>query len=473
MPSWTLSSSPEGSSALVAEELAANVRTVCDLADYLEELKAAVLELAARIRPQTRGHFTPQEEDSVRGILISYAHSRNALFEVIHSLRARADFSDEDRLRAFLAAFAAALALVDAARFLRETVHAHDVVRAKLNEPALEFGIEAGLYDHVQRSLVSVRHAWHLYHAVGYLGEHERALRDLADAEFPRVLPIIDRLRHRLDVSVTQFARTRLRHRASSAVQRLTQDVLRRALYGLQKLGCTLVADRYVRRGHRPALPPQIAAQLRALIDPGDVLIVRKEFALTNYFLPGYWPHAALFLGDAPALRKMGLERHPVVEPRWDQLARAAPDEPRRVLESMKDGVRIRSLASPFAADSVVVIRPRVTPEQVAEAIARGLAHEGKPYDFDFDLRRSDRLVCTEVVYRSFDGVGPIRFQLQTRAGRPTLSGADLVKMSLADDGFRPVAAYAPKYSDQLAVGLHARRLIASVVEPQTPLDES
>ena len=32
---------------------------------------------------------------------------------------------------------------------------------------------------------------------------------------------------------------------------------------------------------------------------PGDVLVVRKEYAATNYFLPGYWPHAALVIGSA------------------------------------------------------------------------------------------------------------------------------------------------------------------------------
>lgn len=464
MPKWTSPNSPSAGDSFRDGDLAANVRTVCHVADYLDELKAAAAELAGQITPQSRGHFSPQEEDAVRGLLVSYSQSRNALFEVVHSLRAHPELVGDDRSKAFLTAFAAALALVDAARFLRETVHAHDVVRSKLNEPAPEFGIEGGLYDQVQRSLVSVRHAWHLYHAVGYFIQHESELRALAQsefpAEFPAVLEIIDRLRHRLDVTLTQFARTRLRHRASSAVRRLTHDVLGRALYGLQKLGCSLVADRYVRRGHRPALPPPIAAQVRSLLTPGDVLVVRKEYALTNYFLPGYWPHAALFLGDAGALRKLGLQKHPTVEARWDQLEPSIPGEPRRVLESMKDGVRIRSLESPFAADSLVVLRPRVSAEQLAEALARGLTHEGKPYDFDFDLRRSDRLVCTEVVYRSFDGIGAIRFDLQLRAGRPTLSGADLVKMSLAGDGFQPVAAFAPQYSDQLALGPQTRQLI-------------
>ena len=41
------------------------------------------------------------------------------------------------------------------------------------------------------------------------------------------------------------------------------------------------------------------------------------------------------------------------------------------VLEVLKDGVHIRSLASPLASDSVVVLRPQLPPDQIAHALAR------------------------------------------------------------------------------------------------------
>jgi len=53
-------------------------------------------------------------------------------------------------------------------------------------------------------------------------------------------------------------------------------------------------------------------------------------------------------------------------------------------------------------ADSVAVLRPRLTPDQIRQVIARAFSHAGKPYDFDFDFFSGDRLVCTEVVYRAF-----------------------------------------------------------------------
>jgi len=119
------------------------------------------------------------------------------------------------------------------------------------------------------------------------------------------------------------------------------------------------------------------------------------------------------------------------------------------VLEALKDGVWLRSLNATLVVDAVVVVRPMLSREGVAVALARGLSHEGKPYDFDFDFTRSDRMVCSEVVYRSYEGIGNIGFELTPRAGRLTLAAEDLLRMALARQHFEPVAIYAPDHTAQ------------------------
>ena len=151
-----------------------------------------------------------------------------------------------------------------------------------------------------------------------------------------------------------------------------------------------MMADKYVRPGHRPNLPQGIQQQIESLIKPGDILAVRKEYAITNYFLPGYWPHVALYLGDAKARQSIGIDQHETVQSRWSQLMPQSKDSADRVLESKKDGVLIRSLSSPWESDSIVVLRPQLERHYIAEALTRALVHEGKPYDFDFDFTRSD-----------------------------------------------------------------------------------
>ena len=69
------------------EELASGVRTVVHVAGYFEELKQSASDLASRIPPQERGFFTPREEDEARALLVSYWQARNALYDLITSLR--------------------------------------------------------------------------------------------------------------------------------------------------------------------------------------------------------------------------------------------------------------------------------------------------------------------------------------------------------------------------------------------------
>ncbi len=109
-------------------------------------------------------------------------------------------------------------------------------------------------------------------------------------------------------------------------------------------------------------------------------------------------------------------------------------------------------------------MRPQLERAQIAEAIGRGFFHADKPYDFDFDFSRSDRLVCTEVVYRSFEGIGGIQFQLTRRAGRLTLSAGDLLQKAMAADGFEALAVFCPARSEEICVGSAALETLKATV---------
>ncbi|MFP6678373.1 MAG: YiiX/YebB-like N1pC/P60 family cysteine hydrolase [Pirellulaceae bacterium] len=431
------------------DSLVEGARAVCQIAAHFTELKTRATELTAAARAQHRGYFVPEEGLEVMSILASYWSGRNALLELIHDYRT--DFAADGPPKdiAFLTAFSAALVLVDAARYLRESFHDLELVRAKLNEAAEEFGIPAGSYDQVQRSLFDPRHAWHLYHAIHYF----QANRDLLEKQcsqppFASLWSVVTSLEHRLDVPISRYARASLRARGAALTRRLTLTLLQRSMYGLQKLAGLLLAEKYVRLGHEPNLQEDIRRQLAEILRPGDLLVVRKEFAITNYFLPGYWPHAALYLGGVGELDALGIPRVDSVSKQWTRIANSVDDvKPLTVLESMKDGVHLRSLDSPYRCDSIVVLRLPLPPEDIATGLARALAHEGKPYDFSFDFRRADQLVCTEVAFRGFEGVGGVHFPLVRRAGRPTLSGSDLIQLATAGDVLSPVAVYAPRLS--------------------------
>ncbi|MDG2129007.1 MAG: YiiX/YebB-like N1pC/P60 family cysteine hydrolase [Fuerstiella sp.] len=436
-------------------ELTHGAATVISIAQHFDRLKDRAVDLIEKIDAEERGFFTPTEDEQTRHLLISYWQSRNALFELVSSFHQVKRFKSDQQPLALMVAYAGALVLVDVARFNRENFHHRHIVRAKLNEPEPHFGIPRGTYDHVQKSLTSPVNAWHLYHALTFFLKNQDELRTASadNAELRQVMEIVELLQDRLDVSPEAFALARTRVRARELRTSIGLNLLGRALYGLQKSVSSLMANRYVKTGHKPGLPPDIDAQLEKELRPGDIIVVRKEHAFTNYFLPGYWPHAALYIGTAPELRNMGLHEHKDVESNWHTIETVDPSRAGRVLEAMKDGVRIRSVSCPFSSDALVIIRPQLQPRDVAEAIGRGFFHAGKEYDFDFDFARSDRLVCTEVVYRSYEGIGDISFDLTRRAGRLTLAAEDLLQKAVNTEGLMTHAVYCPAISRDVLFG--------------------
>lgn len=442
------------------EQLTAGASTVIQLDAYLQHLKTQALAIYNPAAVAERGYITPSEELQVRQLQLSYWKTRTALLELITELRTDAQRIDRATPQQFLVALAAAALLVDAARWLRTTFHRVAVVRRKLDEPDPIYGIPPRMYDGVQRSLVSVHNAWHLWHATRYYDKHREDLAAAAAVDgLTPLVEIIDRLRDRLRPSLWMFLRTRLRVRGRRTLRRVGRDVLGRAVYAIQQSVSELMAEIKLKPGHQSGLPPHIRDQVIALLQPGDVLVVRKEFAATNYFLPGYWPHAALFLGTHEDLHRLGVQATRIVAPASGREPHSDTPE-LLVLESMKDGVRIRPIDSPLASDSIVILRPTLEPQHIAHALAQALLHEGKPYDFDFDFSCSHRMVCTEVVYRAYDGVANVAFQLPRHVGRFALAAGDLLRMALNERHFTVVAVYSPAHGGGLEQGLKAVEIV-------------
>jgi hypothetical protein len=456
------------------ESIVSGARTVLGIASHFERLKTVAAPMLEAGTASQRGYFTPTEDEQIRQLLVSYWQPRNALIELVVTLHRSASHgepgsnAEEDvengRAAAFLVAWAGALVLVDAAWFLRQNCSSRPVVLKKLNEPEPHFGIPGGTYDRIQASLTSPVHAWHLYHAREFWNQNESSLVELArNTELEPLVEIVRRVHALNEVDMQQYAVDRLRVRARQ-LKTAGRDLIGRALYGLQKAVSSLIADKYTHLRHSPKLPDDVAEQIRLLVRPGDVFVNRKEHAFTNYFLPGYWPHAAFYIGQTSQLEQLGIASHENGQPRWSRLLDCDSNEPGRVVEAMKDGVWIRSLASPFTADAITVIRPRLSEQDVTQAIGRALFHDGKPYDFDFDFTRSDRMVCTEIVYRSYEGLSGVHIPLTKRAGRMTLSAEDLLRMAVRQQHFEVVAAFAPRHRSTLATESIATDLVRATL---------
>jgi hypothetical protein len=97
----------------------------------------------------------------------------------------------------------------------------------------------------------------------------------------------------------------------------------------------------------------------------------------------------------------------------------------------MSEGVVFTTLEHSAGCDSLAVLRPRLPKTDRAQALARALHYAGRPYDFDFDFATDARLVCTELVYKSYEpaaGMIGLKFPLVEMLGRKVTPANELVK---------------------------------------------
>jgi hypothetical protein len=200
--------------------------------------------------------------------------------------------------------------------------------------------------------------------------------------------------------------------------------------------------------------PKQIKEQQPKLM-PGDVLLERREWYLSNIGLPGFWSHAAIYIGtpqerrvffdDADThkwVRQQGessgeleaLFESKVQSPKSGIDAWIAPQEEGhlvRIIEAIGEGVSFKSLEHSAACDSLVVLRPRLTKAEKARALLRAFLYAGRPYDFNFDFSTDSELVCTELVYKAYEpatGFTGLTFPTVEMLGRKVTPANELVK---------------------------------------------
>jgi len=200
-----------------------------------------------------------------------------------------------------------------------------------------------------------------------------------------------------------------------------------------------------------PAIDDDTLGELAALLEPGDVLLVRQELFLSNAFLPGFWTHALLYLGPSEGWTRLRtpagtpLAEDPLVRRLLPRYERADDHgDALRVIEAVSEGVVFNSLEHAAQKDYVVVLRPQVDEAFRAAALRRALVLHGRPYDFEFDFVSDGAIVCTELVYRAFEDA--VRFRLAFDApadrpvaipgvlevmGRPTLPANELARYAL------------------------------------------
>jgi hypothetical protein len=388
--------------------------------------------LQARLSAEQRKHFLPEEENELKAGFMSYLACRAALLRLVATYGGFAAVNDRQaRDRCFLVGFGAGTALLHASRALVSDFRDDPPARAKLNEADLNWGIPAGMFERIYENAQNERNSEICEEMAAYYQERRTRWRGaglFADEDF-------DWLDGRIDSALAglrQHAVAWPQARLDRLVRRVKEDAYA-PVYATQSLVSIWIGDtRLLERP--PFIRHEQIEELRTKLQPGDILLERRNWFLSNAFLPGFWPHAALYVGGIEDLQRLGIVRrhqggwtseHAVVRERLPAYLEKTEDgHAHTVIESVSEGVIFNSLSHSMHADYVAVLRPRLTEADKARAIVRAFSHQGKPYDFEFDFATADKLVCTELVYRSYEGM--LKFELVRIMGRDTLPAVEI-----------------------------------------------
>jgi hypothetical protein len=318
----------------------------------------------------------------------------------------------QEREDSLLITYAAFLAQYRFALEILAAFEKQPALDALLNEPAEGLGLSKRTYARYRFRFLNIARATEYtaltitYKAAG--GERQPDLREIIAADSDAI-----REAGKFEGQV-MTARNALR---------VIKDGAAAGWFPIQARVAGWMGDTKVKRLDQSLISEAQVATMFRRLEPGDVLLVRREWYLSNIGLPGFWPHAALYVGSTeerrqyfndPAvnewvtlncIRAKNLEEYLEDDAKAYALSRRPQEHGRipRVIEAISEGVCFTTLEHCVDADSLVVLRPRLSKVEKAEAIHRAFHLVGRPYDFNFDFQTDSALVCTELVYKAYE----------------------------------------------------------------------
>jgi hypothetical protein len=359
-------------------------------------------------------------------------------------------------LRSFLLTYAAELALFEKSGRVVSLFKRNRNVVKFLDAPHLDRELAENTFSSYRQELQGTRDAARVLAGEQYLNVLEKGLGGRTEARALGAGWLWDRVEHHLSL-INELALVVSTDKSVRADLEQFKRGVRRVWYPAQKGVAEWMGDTRIRRVGWYLIDEELWGPMEEQLEPGDIMLSRKNWYLSNVGLPGFWPHAILYIGDPDKFAayfddpevKAWVERESgetIDLPTW--LSRKYPShwlrygageegQPFRVIEAISEGVTF-SVMDHVVGDYVVALRPKLSKVAKAQAIVAAFEYLDRPYDFDFDFATDHALVCTELVWRAYRaaaGKPGLELPLVEMAGRPTLPANDIARLYVDEWG--------------------------------------
>jgi len=343
----------------------------------------------------------------------------------------------------FLIGYAAMLAQYRNAMEFIERAERNPELDKVLNDAVPELGLPTGMYAKMKFKFLNVAIA-------SEFAAREVVMKTYAGGRQPELRKTI-----REDAEyIWRAGKGRGQLLTAKNALKVVQDGANKAWLPIQTGVSEWMGDTKVYRAGRSLISPEQVEQLQKVLQPGDILLERREWYVSNVGLPGFWSHAALYFGTMEERHKFFGDDADVqlwvkqqgeasgdletfLSSRYPEAYKQSikPQEHGhvvRVIEAISEGVSFTTLEHSADCDSLAVLRPKLSKAEKARALVRAFHYTGRPYDFNFDFATDAELVCTEVVYKAYEpatGFTGLKFPLTEMLGRKLLPANEIAKL--------------------------------------------
>jgi uncharacterized protein YycO len=179
---------------------------------------------------------------------------------------------------------------------------------------------------------------------------------------------------------------------------------------------------------------------IRNNLEPGDILLRRMNWQVTNIGVGGFWTHSGMYVGTLEELNSYfeGIEylknskysdwlkdEYPLI---FDLMKK----NPELILyESNYKGVVLNEFDSMGESDYFSALRPNLSKSEKFVALKNSFKYFGKSYDYKFNFHDDQELVCSELLYVAYTKTGLIDFKPYYSMGKYYMKPDDFVKYYL------------------------------------------
>jgi len=321
----------------------------------------------------------------------------------------------------FLVFYTAHIQAYDLSLHLIRQANKNSLYNVLLNEEITDRELPAGLFDQIKLNVLHVSEMSGMedgYDLYSYL-----KLNSAFNLSFESVARSMDMIERKYrDYSAVVKSRGLIMLTKNGAD--IISKKLKKTFFPLKESFLRTLSETRLTRRKTALITPIQCDTIMQNSEPGDIVLQRQEWYMTNYGIPGFWSHAALYLGSYKQLLDYAAD--PTVTDyyrqtdstysgfdnymknkypeSWQLYKKSDTDnDPFVYLEAIAEGVTLNTAKSSIGhCDYAAVLRPKLPKALIVKAIERAVAKHGKPYDYDFDFRKNSALVCSGLIYQAY-----------------------------------------------------------------------